>query len=98
MITLRDLEGLKLVNDDNFGSETEVLDALEGYITQGSQGWGVNFATSVALHLARDLRVALVKAQYTDEAVKQLKAKQLELGRVKAQVKRLKEQLDNAKG
>ena len=94
MISLQDLDGLKLVHDDNFGTEEKVLDILEGYITQGSQGWGVNQHTMVALHLARDLREALKVAQSATETQNALKGAQMELGRSKAQVQRLKELLD----
>jgi hypothetical protein len=96
MITIKDLEGLKLVQDDNFTDEETVRGALEHGITQGSQGWGVELAIAVQLHLARDLRTALLVAADAKDLRNALKGKQLELGRVKAQLAAVKTKLDKA--
>ena len=93
MITLKDLEGLKLVQDENFGEEVEALGAIENAITQGSQSWGVSPSVAALLHVARDLRVALELAEGAQETKNALKAKQLEVGRKNSAIERLKEKL-----
>ena len=94
MITLEDLQGLKLVQPDNFTDEETVRGALEHAITQGSQGWGVSPSIAVQLHLARELRVALELAEGAQETKNALKGKQMELGRKNSLYDALKEKLD----
>jgi len=93
MITLEHLAGLKYVQPDNFGEEVTTLGALDNAIEQGSQGWGVSPSVAVHLHLARDLKAALLVAKDAQKLRNELKGKQLELGRCKAQLKAVKTKL-----
>ncbi len=97
MLKLSDLDGLKLVQLTNFANVAEVDRALENAFTQGSQGWGVRPEVAIHLALAARLRDALVIAESLSEAHNQLKAKQMELGRVrKALEKAAAENFDEA--
>ena len=97
-----DLDGLKLVTDDNnFAGPQQVDLAVESAIAQGSQGWGVQQDVAVLLSVLRDLAGAQLIAQTADENRRMLKGAQMELGRVKkqrdqkdAQLQKAREQLD----
>ncbi len=82
-IRIEDLDGVKLVNEENFAPEARVLNVLEEAYMQGSQGWGVTPETAIILHLVRVLRDALALADVSEERQRMLKGAQMELGRVK---------------
>ena len=82
MLKIEDVNGVKLVTEvNNFASDGDVRNALEGAFVQGSQGWGVSGATAVLLSLARELKAALMLANVADENHRLLKGAQLALGR-----------------
>ena len=82
VLTVKDLEGLKLVSDTSYIASTELTQvALERVFQQASQGWGVRQEGSVLLKLASDLTTALVKAERADESGRLLKGAQMALGR-----------------
>ncbi len=85
-VSLQDLDGVKLVEDDNFAPDVEVVAMIEGAITQGSQAWGVNRETAVILTLAKRLRDALALAGTVETAVNQLKGEQMARGRLQKQL------------
>lgn len=85
MITLKDLEGVKLVKEEYYASISDTQDALERVFVQGSQGWGVRRDDGVLLRMARDMNIALALANSADENGRMLKGAQMELGRVKKQ-------------
>ena len=89
MISIEDLDGIKLVQLENFASNDETYSELERAIQQGSQGWGVRLEQGVILRLARELKIALSLAAQADDALRKLKGLQLENGRLRKRVKRL---------
>ena len=96
MIELKDLDGLKLVRDENVANLRQTLAEIEHAITQGSQGWGVTEEHAVLLHVAGELRAALMDEKRAlpvqavlDDALRALKGKQLELGRANARHDRM---------
>lgn len=95
MLKLEDLDGIKLVKEENFATDSEVGTAVELGIIQGSQGWGVREEISVILKLARDLKIALALAATADENGRMLKGAQLEGGRLKKQIEKLKSDADD---
>ena len=95
MITLQELEGVKLVQVDNFDNEADVSAALEYSFQQGSQGWGVTAPTSILLSVALQLRTTTTEAAGADEARRSLAGARLELGRVKKQRDTLKAAVDS---
>ncbi len=91
MLTLENLDGLKLVRDENVANLRQTQAELEHAVTQGSQGWGVTEEHAVLLRVAFDLQTALKLAsaaagieEHAREAYAALKGKQLELGRANA--------------
>ena len=96
MIKAEDLDGIKLVTEENnFASDDDTLNVLEAAFMQGSQGWGVTKETAILLRLARVLYAALKLAETADENARLLKGAQMELGRVKKQRNTLKTALDS---
>ncbi len=96
MIKADDLDGIKLVTEENnFASDDDTLNVLEAAFMQGSQGWGVTKDTAILLRMARVLYVALKMAETADENARLLKGAQMELGRVKKQRDTLKTSLDS---
>lgn len=88
MITLDELQNLKLVLDENVADEQRAKEYIEYCVQQGSQGWGVRRDVSVVLKLARDLKIALALAATADEAQRKLKGEQMAHGRTKKMLKR----------
>ncbi len=96
MIKADDLDGIKLVTEENnFASDDDTLNVLEAAFMQGSQGWGVTKETAILLRLARVLYVALKLAETADENARLLKGAQMELGRVKKQRDTLQKAVDS---
>lgn len=85
MLTTKDLDGVKLVNEEYIATIAEAQQMLETVFQQASQGWGVRREAGVILRLARDLRISLAISESADEAQRMLKGAQMELGRVKKQ-------------
>lgn len=88
-LTNADLEGVKLVGEENFAPIEDVQVDLERAFTQGSQGWGVIREHAVINTLARDLLDALAEAATADENFRMLKGAQMEGGRLKKKVDKL---------
>ena len=83
-LKIEDVAGVKLVTDENnFASDGDVRNALEGAFVQGSQGWGVGASNAVLLSVARDMKEALMLANVADENHRLLKGAQMALGRAK---------------
>ena len=89
MISIEDLDGIKLVQLENFASNEEACSEIERAIQQGSQGWGVRREQGVILRLSRELKIALTLAAQADDALRKLKGLQLENGRLRKRVNRL---------
>lgn len=89
-LTLKDLDGIKLISDPTYFMEPEVVRLeLENAYMQGSQGWGVRREVGVYLALARDLKIAMELAATADNAQRMLKGAQLEGGRLRKRIKKL---------
>ena len=96
MLTLADLEGIKLVSDDSYiATVEEAQQSLEVVFQQASQTWGIRREQGVILRLARDLKIALALAMTAEEAGRMLKGAQMELGRVKKQRDTIQAYADN---
>jgi len=93
-LTLKDLDGVKLANEEYIATTPEVQDALERAFQQASQGWGVRREVGVFLALARDLKMAMHLAETADEAQRMLKGAQMETGRLKKKIEKLEAELD----
>lgn len=84
MLTIKDLEGVKLVSDEKYyATLQETQEVLEVCFQQASQGWGVRRHDGVILRLAADLKIALTLANAADDAQRMLKGSQMALGREK---------------
>lgn len=83
MITLRDLDGLKLVTDENnIATVGEALAEFERSVEQGSQNWGVRREQAVTLRFATELSRRIAAADKYEETQKALKAEQMRRGRI----------------
>lgn len=87
MIKVEALEGIKLVDKDYLATDEVTEATIEEAITLGSQNWGVAQKMAVILRLMAELRKALLKAAKADKYQRQLKGKQMELGRAQKALK-----------
>jgi hypothetical protein len=98
MLTLKDLEGIKLVSDETYiAPVSDAQTALERVFQQASQGWGIRREDGVLLRMASDIKIALALAESADENGRLLKGAQMELGRVKKQRDVIQADLDVAR-
>ncbi len=98
LIRLEDLDGLKLVQSENFAMSLDVGRAVEFAIQQGSQGWGVKSEVAVLLSVALELRNALMQIERITPVANAAKGAQMELGRAKKKMAKLETQLNEALG
>ena len=82
MISLQELDPLKLVTDENnIARDDQAMESFARAVDQGSQGWGVGMDEAVLLRFATELSRALALSEKYEETQKALKAEQMRRGR-----------------
>ena len=79
----KDLDAVKLVDEDNLATIPEALEAIEMAVEQGCSSWGVNLKDAVTLRLTWELRNALIESEARSKVHDKLKGEQLAHGRTK---------------
>lgn len=90
MITADMLKAVDTVPADCLYTEFHALNAFNIAIVQANGGWGVRPADGAVLMLAKHLRQALLTSEKVDETQRAIKGLQLENGRLRAQIAKLK--------
>ena len=90
MIEAKQLEAVEKVPADCLYTDFHVMNAFNQAVVQAQGGWGVRPTDGVVLNLAKQLRQALLTSEKVDETQRAIKGLQLENGRLRAQIKKLK--------